>query len=416
MVFFPSTRGIERLLSIDPLRKPYNEGACQGYRSAVYSKEQVFEMIPDANGIAGPLARIGSQVMAERHRAIVHMDLDAFYAAVEVLEHTELEGKPLLIGGSPEGRGVVMTASYEARRFGVRSAMPMARALALCPQAVALPARHGEYRKRSRQVIAILREFSPLVEQMSIDEAYVDLTEHAESWDEAVTTARLIQRRIGEQEGLSASLGVATNKLVAKVASDRDKPGGLTVVPPGEEAAFLAPLPVRVLWGIGPVTADKLADIGVRTVGDLAKLPETELKARFGRHGAGMFRQAQGIDRRPLVVEREAKSVSQETTFGRDIRDVHELEVQLRRLSEGVARRLKRSQLVTETIAIKLRYADFSTLTRQMTLSVPTDNKEIIYDSACTLFHRAWQRGRPVRLLGVAGRHLSPPPGQLQLL
>jgi DNA polymerase-4 len=354
--------------------------------------------------------------MAERRRAIVHMDLDAFYAAVEVLEHSELEGKPLLIGGSPEGRGVVMTASYEARRFGVRSAMPMARALALCPHAIILPARHSEYRRRSRQVMAILKKFSPWVEQMSIDEAYVDLTEHVESWDEAVTTARRIQQRIKEQEGLSASLGVAANKLVAKVASDRDKPGGLTVVPPGEEAAFLAPLPVRVLWGIGPVTADKLAKMGVRTVGDLAKLPEADLKVRFGRHGAGMFRQAQGIDRRPVVVQREAKSVSQETTFGHDIRDVRELETQLRRLSEGVARRLKRSELSAETIAIKLRYADFTTLTRQMTLAVPTDKEEIIYDSALTLFHRVWQRGRPVRLLGVAGRRLSPPPGQLRLL
>lgn len=354
--------------------------------------------------------------MSERPRSIVHMDLDAFYAAVEVLENRDLEGRPLLIGGSPEGRGVVMTASYEARGFGVHSAMPMARALALCPHAVVLPGRHSEYRKRSRRVMAVLDEFSPLVERMSIDEAYADLTDQVESWDGAVETARQIQRRVKEQEGLSASLGVATNKLVAKVASDRDKPGGLTVVPPGEEARFLAPLPVRVLWGVGPVTGARLAEMGVITVGDLAKLPENELQARFGRHGAGMFRQARGIDRRPVVVEREAKSVSQETTFSRDLRDVDELEQRLRRLSAGVARRLERSELAAETVAVKLRYGDFSTLTRQMTLAVPTSDENVIYETALVLFRRAWQHGRPVRLLGVAGRHLSPPPGQLPLL
>jgi DNA polymerase-4 len=354
--------------------------------------------------------------MAERPRVIVHIDLDAFYAAVEALEHPELAGEPIIVGGSPEGRGVVMTASYEARRFGVHSAMPMFRALEKCPQAVVLPARHAEYRKRSRKVMAILNEVSTLVEQTSIDEAYVDLTDHVESWDAAIEKARQIQRRVKEQEGLSSSLGVATNKLVAKVASDRDKPGGLTVVPPGEEAAFLAPLSVRVLWGIGPVTAKKLADMGVDTVGDLASLSEAQLRERFGRHGTGMYRQARGIDRGQVQVEREAKSVSQETTFRQDLRDVNALEKQLKRLSTGVAQRLKRSERAAETVAIKLRYADFATLTRQMTLSVPTDDHEVIYQTALVLFHRTWQRGRPVRLLGVTGRHLSYPPRQLPLL
>jgi DNA polymerase-4 len=344
------------------------------------------------------------------------MDLDAFYAAVEVLKNPKLEGKPLLIGGSPEGRGVVMTASYKARESGVHSAMPMARALALCPQAIVLPARHNEYRRMSRQVMAVLAEFSPLVEQMSIDEAYVDLTDQVQSWDEAVDAAQQIQGRIKENKGLSASLGVATNKLVAKVASDRDKPGGLTIVRPGDEAVFLAPLPVRVLWGVGPVTAARLARTGVQTVGELAKLSELELRTRFGRHGAGMFRQARGIDRRPLVMEREAKSVSQERTFGRDLIDVEELHEQLARLSEGVARRLQRSSLAAGTVALKLRYADFSTLSRQMTLAVPTDDADVIHQAALTLFGRTWQRGRAVRLLGVAGRHLSPPVGQLPLL
>jgi DNA polymerase-4 len=353
--------------------------------------------------------------MSDRRRAIVHLDLDAFYAAVEVLDNPKLADKPLLIGGRPQERGVVATASYEARAFGVHSAMPMSRALTLCPQAIVLPARHRLYRDYSRRVMAILHEISPLVEQMSIDEAYVDLTEQVAHWDAAVELAREIQRRVQDDVALSSSLGVATNKLVAKVASDRDKPSGFTVVPPGAEAAFLAPLPVRVLWGIGPKTAAKLAEMGVETVSDLAQRSEEELGARFGRHGQAMARQARGIDQRPVVLEREAKSVSQETTFSRDVNDAQALKTHLWRLSQGVSRRLQRAELAAGTVTIKLRYADFTTLTRQTTLPVPTDDERVIYRAALALLRRAWHRGRPVRLLGVAGRHLSPPVGQLSL-
>jgi DNA polymerase-4 len=354
--------------------------------------------------------------MPDRPRAIVHLDLDAFYAAVEVLERPDLAGKPVLVGARPEERGVVAAASYPARAFGIRSAMPMHRALALCPDAIVLSPRHPLYRDYSRRVMAILHQTSPVVEQMSIDEAYLDLSDQVADWETAVEIAGGLQRRVSEEVGLSASLGVATNKLVAKVASDRDKPGGLTVVRPGEEAAFLAPLPVRVLWGVGPVTAQKLAKMGVETVGDLAKLPEEELRARFGRHGVDMARQAQGIDERPVVTEHEPKSVSQERTFARDLRDAAVLKRQLWRLSQGVGRRLKRAELAAGTVAIKLRYADFTTLTRQMRLAVPTDDERMIYRAALILLRRAWQRGRPVRLLGVAGRDLSPPAGQLPLL
>ena len=353
--------------------------------------------------------------MADRTRAIVHLDLDAFYAAVEVLENQELAGKPLLIGGRPEDRGVVATASYPARAFGVRSAMPMARALALCPEAIVLPARHGLYRDYSQQVMAILHEMSQLVEQVSIDEAYLDLTDQVAAWEEGIEVAQGLQRRIKEEIGLSASLGVASNKLVAKVASDRDKPGGLTVVPPGEEAAFLAPLPVRVLWGVGPVTAEKLAEIGVTTVADLGRLPEDVLRDRFGRNGMAMAGMARGVDERPVVTEHEPKSVSQEITFSRDLTDSEALRRQLWALSRGVARRLERKGLAAETVAIKLRYSDFVTLTRQMRLSVPTGDEREIYRAALVLLRRAWQRGRPVRLLGVAGRGLTPPVGQLPL-
>jgi DNA polymerase-4 len=348
-------------------------------------------------------------------RAIVHLDLDAFFAAVEVLQNPDLEGRPVIVGGRPEGRGVVTSASYDARAFGVRSAMPTSRALVLCPDAVVLPPRHRLYREYSRRVMTILRETSPLMEQVSVDEAFLDLTDLVVIWEEAVDMARKLQSQVKEVTGLSASLGVATNKLVAKVASDRDKPGGLTVVRPGQEATFLAPLPVWVLWGIGPVTAQKLANIGVTTVGELADVPEKDLRMRFGRHGAVMAQRAQGIDRRPLAMKHEPKSVSQERTFAQDLVDSEALNRQLQRLSQGVSRRLRKAELAAGTVAIKIRYADFTTLTRQMKLPVPTDDESEIYRAAQMLFLRVWQRGQKVRLLGVAGRQLSPPVGQLPL-
>ena len=353
--------------------------------------------------------------MSDRPCAIVHLDLDAFFAAVEVLESPDLAGKPVLVGGRPEERGVVAAASYPARSFGVRSAMPMVRALRLCPAAIVLPPRHSLYRDYSRRVMEILHQTSPLVEQISIDEAYLDLTSQVTFWRETVETARRIQGRVKEELGLSASLGVATNKLVAKVASDRDKPGGLTVVQPGEEMAFLAPLPVRVLWGVGPVTEALLAEMGVKTVGELARVREEELCSRFGRHGMEMAKKACGIDERPVVTERERKSVSQERTFARDLRDAEPLRRHLWRLSQGVARQLRGAELAAGTVAIKLRYADFTTLIRQMRLAVPTNDERMIYRAALVLLSRTWEHERPVRLLGVAGRHLSPPAGQLPL-
>lgn len=354
--------------------------------------------------------------MSDGPRAIIHLDLDAFYAAVEILENPELAGKPVVVGGRPGERSVVASASYAARAFGVRSAMPMTRALSLCPQAVVVPPRHRLYSDYSRRVMDILRRASPLFEQMSIDEAYLDITADTPDWESAIELARHLQHQVLEQTGLSASLGVATNKLVAKIASDRDKPGGLTVVHPGDEARFLVPLPVRVLWGVGPVMAQKLAEMGVNTVGDLVQVPEDELCSRFGSYGADLARQARGIDRRAVVTERTIKSISQERTFRRDIAEAEALEDQLRRMSQKVAARLKRKELAAGTVAIKLRYADFTTLSRQMALSVPTSEEEVIFQAAQTLLQRVWQPRRPVRLLGVAARRLSPPPAQLPLL
>ncbi|MBU1749293.1 MAG: DNA polymerase IV, partial [Chloroflexi bacterium] len=315
-----------------------------------------------------------------------------------------------------EERGVVAAASYPARAFGIRSAMPMSRALARCPQAIVCPPRHRLYGEYSRRVMAILRAVTPLMEQMSIDEAYLDVTDQVDVWEDAIAVAQQLQTRVRAEVGLSASLGVAANKLVAKVASEQDKPGGLTVVRPGAEAAFLAPLPVRVLWGVGPVTADRLAQLGITTVGELAGWPRAELQARFGQHGAEMAQQAQGLDSRPVVVEHEVKSVSQETTFAQDLAELVALKRQLWALSQGVSRRLERAGLAAGTVGIKLRYSDFTTLTRQTTLAVPTQDEIVIYRAALTLLERNWQPGRPVRLLGVAGQRLAPPAGQLMLL
>jgi len=347
-------------------------------------------------------------------RAILHLDLDAFFAAVEMLENPRLAGKPVLVGGRE--RGVVAAASYEARTFGARSAMPMTRALQLCPEAIVVPPRHRLYRHYSRRVMSILRQTSDLMEQMSIDEAYLDVTSLVSEWQGTVAIARQLQRRVKDEIGLSASLGVATNKLLAKIASDRDKPGGLTVVRPGEETAFLAPLPVRVLWGVGPVTARKLFEMGVTTIGQLAQVPGDVLEAHFGRPGLEMAQRARGIDHRPVVTEHEPKSVSQEETFIHDLTDWPALRQELWSLSQGVARRLKDVERSAGTVAIKVRYSDFATLTRQMSLAVPTDDEKLIYDAALVLLERSWRAGRPVRLLGVGGYNLSPPSGQLRLL
>jgi nucleotidyltransferase/DNA polymerase involved in DNA repair len=351
-----------------------------------------------------------AQAEPERPRCIVHLDLDAFYAAVETIEHPEYEGQPLVIGGRPQERGVVSTASYAAREYGVRSAMPMARALQLCPHAIVLSPRHSVYRRYSRRVMALLYRLTDQVEQTSIDEAYLDLSGQVAAWEAGIEVARALQHQVAQEVGLSASLGLAANKLVAKVASDHDKPHGLTIVRPGEEAAFLAPLPVRVLWGVGPVTAGKLAEMGVVTVGELAALPEETLVARFGKQGREMARHARGIDHRSLQTEREAKSISQERTFARDLADERALKAELRKLSQGVSQRLRAAELAACTLSLKLRYANFETLTRQTTLEIATDDDQVIYETALALLQRAWKRRRAVRLLGVGGQNLVAPP------
>jgi DNA polymerase-4 len=335
-------------------------------------------------------------------RQIIHVDLDAFYASVEELLNPSLKGKPIVVGGRPEERGVVASASYAARKFGVRSAMPMGQALRLCPDAIRVDAHYDAYRRYSRQVMSILRQVTSLVEPLSIDEAFLDVSDVVGQHASAESLARQLQQQIRDQVGLSASFGVATNKMVAKIASDEGKPGGLVVVPPGQEREFLAPLAVRKLWGVGPRTEARLHDLGVQIIGDLARLPPETLVATFGEsHGQALYRHARGQDDRPVETRRERKSLSQERTFARDVAEEARLVRELHELSAGVADDLQRHHLLAYTITLKLRRADFSTVTRSQTLPTPTDRAEVIFATAREMLDREWKRGERVRLLGV---------------
>ncbi|HXF50189.1 MAG TPA: DNA polymerase IV [Dehalococcoidia bacterium] len=348
-------------------------------------------------------------------RCIAHVDLDAFYAAVEALEHPELRGKPVIVGAPPDRRGVVATASYEARKYGVRSAMPSRTAARLCPQAVFVRPNFPLYRRYSRRVMDLIREVTPQVEQVSIDEAYLDLTEAAGGdFDCAVALARDLQRRIKNETGLDCSIGVASNKLVAKIACGRGKPHGFTVVRPGEEAAFLAPLPVEEVPGIGPVTADALRRSGIRTLGELAACDEAELVERFGKRGAWMRAAALGIDESPVVTAWQPKSVSSETTFETDVADARELYATLRRLAEDVARRMEGQGVRARTVGVKIRYGNFETVTRARTRPWAIGDADALAREAIALFDLHWQRGRPVRLLGVKAEHLTREPHEAE--
>ncbi len=337
---------------------------------------------------------------------ILHVDLDAFFASVEQRDRPELRGRPVIVGGSPDGRGVVSAASYEARVFGVRSAMPLRTAAALCPQGVFLPVRGHRYHEVSRQFLAILRRFTPLVEQISVDEAFLDVAGTEMLHGPAPAVGAAIRAVIRDELGLGASVGVAGTRLVAKIASDLHKPDALVVVPAGEEAAFLDPLPIGRLWGVGERTRAVLADHGVRTIGDLARLPEDVLRRRLGDHGATLAARARGIDPTPVGDDVGARSVSHEHTFDRDTRDAEVIERTLLALSEGVAARLRAGDVQAATIGVKVRDSEFRTHTRRRTLDQPTDQVEPIYRTALALA-RPQVRGIRVRLLGVAATGLT---------
>ncbi len=352
-------------------------------------------------------------------RKILHLDLDAFFCAVEELHDPSLKGKPFAVGGSADSRGVVASCSYAARMYGVRSAMPMRRALQLCPNLIVVSSRHGNYSQVSKQVMALI-DITPFIEKISIDEAFMEVSDLQEP---LVEIARDLQRRVNREMKLPISIGGATNKLVAKIANDWGKsqkkspepPNAITIIPPGEEAAFLTPLPVQSLWGVGPKTAEKLEAIGIKTIGALAKTPPETLEMMFGQYGPDLRRRAMGIDNRPIEMEHEVKSISNEVTFARDLVNQDHLLSVFRDLSEQVGRRLRKASLAGNTIQIKLRWSDFTTITRQNTLISATNLDQEIYETAAALFLDNWPKGKPVRLIGVGVTNLGPPIHQLGL-
>jgi DNA polymerase-4 len=353
-------------------------------------------------------------------RTILHLDLDAFFCAVEENRHPELQGKAFAVGGNAEERGVISSCSYAARQFGVRSAMPTSRALRLCPQLIVMPGSHHVYSEMSRRVMTKLAEMTPLVEQISIDEAFIDITGLP---GRPADIGRRLQTSILTDLGLPSSIGIASSKLVAKIATEVGKksttgpayPRALTIVPPGEEAGFLAPLPAEMLWGVGPKTSARLSAVGIRTIGDIAAWPESSLTEMLGEYGRELARHARGQDDRPISTEREAKSMSQERTFARDVTDDQALARTIRRLASDVARYLRRDGLAGSTIRLKIRWPDFTTHTRQTTLAHRTDDEEEIALVALDLMKAVRSPGQAVRLLGVGVSGLGYPVRQLSL-
>ncbi len=349
-----------------------------------------------------------------RRRWIIHVDMDAFYAAVEQLDHPEYVGKPVIVGADPrggKGRGVVSACSYEARRVGVRSALPISQAYRLCPQGIYVRPRMERYEEMSRRVFAVLRSVTDLVEPLSIDEAFLDVTGSRRLFGDAETIGRRLKALIREATGLVASVGIAPNKFLAKIASDLGKPDGFVVVPRGEEAAFLRDLPLSRLWGVGPKTEARLTRIGLRTIGDLAACPRPTLEEMLGEAGGHLWELARGIDDREVVPWEAAKSIGAETTFGEDTDDAERLRKTLLALAERVAHRLRDEGYRASTVTLKYRDSTFTTLTRAMTLGEPTDVSGALYRAALRLLERIPRRQRKVRLLGVSASRLVPAGG-----
>jgi len=356
-------------------------------------------------------------------RRIIHIDMDAFYASVEQRDDPSLRGKPVAVGGSPQGRGVVAASSYEARRFGVRSAMPMARALRLCPELLIVRPDFARYRAASQRVMAILRDCTPLVEPLSLDEAYLDVTENR--WGEplASVVAKQLKKKIYEETNLTASAGVAPNKFLAKIASGWQKPDGLTVIPPGRVEQFLQKLPVEALWGVGPVTAKKLRALGIQRLVDVRDIDEISLRKTVGSLAEWLKRLSHGDDPREVRPDRPWKSISAETTYAVDLENAREMRSELEKLSERIANSLQKKNLHARTVTIKVRYGDFSTVTRSHTALPPACAAAQIAARAVALLERTDAARRPVRLLGVGAHGLvgentgdeSPYPEQLLL-
>ncbi len=339
--------------------------------------------------------------MNERQRFIIHLDMDAFFASVEQLDFPELRGKPVIVGGAPNERGVVSTCSYEARKFGVRSAMSLTEAYRRCPQGVFVRGRGSRYRTVSTQVMDIMAAYSPLLEPVSIDEAFLDVTHSQNLFGEARVIARTIQVRVRDELGLSCSLGVAPNKFLAKLASDLKKPGGLVVIEQATARETIAPLPLERIWGVGPKTAEQLRRQGFATIGDIQKCDPRLLARRLGVHGHDLYRLACGEDDRPVANRDDTKSVGHEHTFDLDTADLEAVKSTLLSLVAKVGRRLRKKRLRGKVVQLKLRYLDFSTLTRQCALNAHTDLDHDIYHAAVKLLGDNFD-GRPIRLIGVS--------------
>ncbi len=338
-------------------------------------------------------------------RRILHVDMDAFFASVEQMDDPFLRGRAVVVGGAPTGRGVVAAASYEARAFGIRSAMPASQALRRCPDLLFVRPRFARYKEISARVFQIFREITPLVEGLSIDEAFLDVSEHLGTFDSATNVARHIRARIREEIGLTASAGVAPLKFVAKIASGYRKPDGLTVVAPQHLRRFLDPLPVGKIWGVGPHTNEKLAQMGLHTIGDVAKQDRYAMVAALGRTGDHVWRLSQGQDSRPVHTQRDRRGRSAERTFETDILSRSVLEEHLARLVDRVVHGLVSAREKARTVVVKIRYNDFTTVTRSETLSEPTNDAELVYLLAHQLLVERTEVGaRPVRLLGLGVR------------
>ncbi len=346
---------------------------------------------------------------------IFHLDMDAFFVSVEELYDPALKGKPVVVGGRPNERGVVSAASYAARKFGVHSAMPLRTAYKLCPQAIFVDGHPARYREYSERVFTVLNRFSPLVEMASIDEAYLDMTGTERLHGPPLRAAHLLHEAVRSETNLNCSIGIATSRLVAKVTSDQAKPNGVMWILPGAEAAFLAPLDVRKIPGVGKVTEKNLHALGIKKVGDLARLDEAYLESRFGKWGLALAGKSRGLDAggwfdTAVGEDTDPKSISHEHTFNEDTADVDALESTLARLSEMVGRRLREHGLWARTIQLKLRYKDFTTITRAHSVELPTQIDIELYNEVRALFRANWKPGRPIRLLGVHAANFESEP------
>lgn len=344
-----------------------------------------------------------------RDRSILHVDMDAFFASVEQRDNPQLQGKPVLVGGDGP-RGVVAAASYEARKFGCHSAQPTVIAKRLCPNAIVVSGRHSDYRAVSKQVFEILERFSPAIQPISIDEAFLDVTGSTKLFGSPTEIAKQIRTLIKQETQLTCSVGVAPNKFLAKLASDMDKPDGLTVIHPDRIQQTLDPLPIKTLWGVGISTERTLNALGIRTVKDLRTHPLESLQSRLGELGEHLYKLARGIDDRPVRIDRQAKSISHEHTFETDLESADEVRSLIARQSQDVARRLRKHNRYARTISIKVRFGDFETITRSTTLENQTDETRVIHDSARALFEEWAKSFRPVRLIGVAVSQLTDAP------